>query len=122
MCKGGVCPVESDVQAVVLVFDVGSSASFARMKAMWFSAVRLYRLVAGASHAPETTVVLAHIIDERRERQVTRREAAAWAQQQGLPYFETHPNERPVPRVLAHLADVVLLRDEEHEPAGPPQS
>ena len=107
-------PFYRDVQACILVFDVGSSLSFARMKAFWYSATRLHRFhTPGARQKPGSTVVLAHIIDERRERQVTRREAAAWCQQQKLPYFETHPAERPCPRVLTHLGSVVLQGGEE---------
>jgi hypothetical protein len=92
-----------------------NSRRYARMKSEWFSALRLHRAVPGGRQPPATTVVLAHIIDERRERQVTRREAAAWCQQQKLPYFEMHQAERPVPKVLAHLADVVLREDSAQE-------
>ena len=99
----------------MLVFDVGSSMSFDKMKSQWYSSVRLHRFASGARQAPGSTVVLAHIIDERRERQVTRREAAAWCQQQNLPYFETHPAEKPYPRVLHHLASTLLLRGEDGE-------
>ena len=91
---------------------------------MWYSAVRLHRFAAGARHSQGATVVLAHIIDERRERQVTRREAAAWAQQVGVPYFEMvsgSSSERPCPRVLTHLASAVLLRDGGAEAAGASQ-
>ena len=103
-------PFYRDVQACILVFDVGSSLSFARMKAFWYSATRLHRFhTPGARQKPGSTVVLAHIIDERRERQVTRREAAAWCQQQKLPYFETHYHDTAAwRRMLVHLARVCL--------------
>lgn len=106
-------PFYRQTQACILCFEVGSSLSFAKMKSLWYSNVRLHRFAGGARHDPRTTIVLAHIIDERRERQVTRREAAAWCQQQKPPlaYFETHTtvNEKPYPRVLAHLADTLLI-------------
>lgn len=107
-------PLYGQAQACILCFDVGSSASFAKMKAHWYSALRLHRFGAGSRHHPLSTVVLAHIIDERRERQVTRREAAAWCSQlkPPLPYYETHPAERPYPRVLAHLANTMLVPED----------
>ena len=40
---------------------------------------------------------------------MTRREAAAWCQQQNVPYFETHPAEKPYPRVLHHLGGAILV-------------
>ena len=103
-------PFYRQVNSVVLVFDVGSSQSFAKMKTLWYSAVRLHRDAAGGARtAADSTIVLAHVIDERRERQVTRREAAAWCQQMKLPFFETHPAEKPLPRVLTHLASIGVV-------------
>ena len=73
-------PFYRQVNSVVLVFDVGSSQSFAKMKTLWYSAVRLHRDAAGGARtAADSTISLAHVIDERRERQVTRREAAGRA-------------------------------------------
>ena len=116
-------PFYAHAHAVVLMFDVGSASSFARMKMLWHTSLKQHRdLVPGARYAPGSTVVLAHIIDERRERQVTRREASAWCASAGvgLPYFETHPLETS-PKVLAHLAAAVVLRaaEDEHEAPRP---
>ena len=44
-----------------------------------------------------------------------RREAAAWCQQQKLAYFETHPSERPLPKILVHLANSLVLRGDDEE-------
>ena len=107
-CLPELCvPFYRGVQCVVLMFDVGQASSFAKLKSDWFAAVTLHRLDArGNRHPRETTVVLAHVVDERRNREVTRREAAAWCSSVGLPFFETHPAELQ-PKVLGHLARVV---------------
>ena len=71
---------------------------------MWYAAVLQHRQM--DKHAAGTCVVLAHVIDERRERQVTRREASAWCELNGLPFFETHPADiRGWRRLLVHLTD-----------------
>lgn len=107
-CLPELCvPFYRGVQCVVLMFDVGQASSFAKLKSDWHAAVTLHRLNArGNRHPKDTTVVLAHVVDERRNREVTRREAAAWCSSVGLPFFETHPAELQ-PKVLGHLARAV---------------
>lgn len=78
--------------ALVLVFDVGSAASYAEMQRTWLERARKYRLHA-SRQAPASTVVLAHVLDERAEREVTRRDAASWCAGHSLPYFETHAKD-----------------------------
>ena len=97
-------PFYRHANCVVLVFDVSHAATFARLKEVWWEAVQKQRFAPSARHPPGSCVVLAHVIDERRERQVTRREAAAWSASVGLPFFETHPAEHSPQRVLVHLA------------------
>ena len=104
----GLCvPFYRGVQCVVLMFDVGQASSYEALKSKWYADVKLHRLDApGARHASGSTVVLAHVVDERRTREVTRREAGSWCASVGLPYFETHPAEH-MPKVLAHLASAI---------------
>ena len=71
--------------ALVLVFDVGSAAS-RRDAATWLERARKYRLHA-SRQAPASTVVLAHVLDERAER-----EARTWRRPL-LPYLETHAKD-----------------------------
>ena len=55
------------------------------------------------------SVVLACLLDETRERQVTRRDAASWCSANALPYFETHAKDASGwTRMLAHLASACL--------------
>lgn len=97
--------------AVVLMFDVGNAASFARVQTQWHPDVQQHRLSQG-KHRVGTCVVLAHVVDERRERQVTRREASSWCGSVGLPYYETHPADSSGwVRMLAHLASVALSEE-----------
>jgi len=119
-------PFFRSVQAVVLVFDVGSAASFQALKDTWYVAVQRHRISAGKASA-RSCVVLAHVIDERRERQVTRREAAQWCAGMDLAYFETHANDGGLGgpgwrRLLSHLADASSIDDAAAAamaPAGP---
>jgi len=100
-------PFYRGVQSVVLMFDVGQASTFAKLKSHWHAAVTQHRLDApGNRHPRETTVVLAHVVDERRTREVTRRVASAWCASVGLPFFETSPTET-MPKVLAHLAHAI---------------
>ena len=103
-------PFFRHMDTVVLVFDVGRASTFAHVKELWHEYVEKHRLAlpSAAKHAPESVVVLANIIDERRERQVTRREAAAWAASVGIQFFETHPAEH-TPKLMVHL-DAVMRR------------
>ena len=104
-------PFYRGVQFVVLVFDVSNANSFVNLKMLWYTAVQTHRLnLANARIKPGSCVVLAHIIDERRERAVTRRDAARWCASKQLPYFETHPAEA-VPKVLSHIAQTCISSD-----------
>lgn len=106
-------PFLRHAHAVVLVFDVGSAQSFSHLKDQWYTMVREHRLdFLDSRNAQSLCVVLAHVIDERRERQVTRRDAARWCSTVGLPYFETNPTEQ-MPKVLTHLASATLGGDSE---------
>lgn len=112
-------PFYRHMDTVVLVFDVSRASTFTRMKTIWYDHLQQHRLqLPNANrYAPESCVVLANIIDERRERQVTRREAAAWAASVGLPFFETHPAEH-TPKLLLHLDAIMRSKheaDEEHQ-------
>jgi len=72
---------------------------------VWYAAVQQHRPAAGRNSAG-AIVVLAHVIDERRERQVTRREASTWCESVSLPYYETHPADvRGWKRMLQHIAE-----------------
>lgn len=111
-------PFYRQAHAVVLLFDVGSAASFERMQTAWYAAVQQHRLELG-SYPAGSTVVLAHVIDERRERQVTRREASAWCQSVGCTYFETHAKDSTSwRRMLSHLARACLADAGEKPAAG----
>ena len=94
-------PFYQHVNAVILVFDVGSSSSFEELKSTWYEAVQQHRLAApNARHKAGTCVVLANIVDERRERQVKRSVASSWCESVGLLYFETHPSDAVVWRKM----------------------
>lgn len=110
-------PFYRHTDAIVLVFDVGNATSFEHLKSTWWVALQTHRLATkGRQDSLGTCAVLAHVIDERRERQVTRREASAWCVSVGLPYFETHPAERMKTKVLAHLsAAFAMEREHQHE-------
>ena len=119
--------------AVVLVFDTGSAESFAKLQRYWLAQVQRQRLYL-IRQPPGSTVVLAHVVDEvwplppmhtsrvahpsplaalsraqRREREVTRRDASSWCAANALPYFETHAKDSSGWRhMLAHLAHACL--------------
>ena len=94
-------PFYQHVNAVILVFDVGNASSFEELKSAWYAAVQQHRLsVANPRHKTGTCVVLANIVDERRERQVKRSVASSWCESVGLPYFETHPSDAVVWRKM----------------------
>lgn len=103
-----VAPFYRNAAALVLMFDVGSAASFERLRTYWLEQVQqqrtqLTRPMAGS------VVVLAHVLDERKEREVTRRDASSWCLQNQLPYFETHYHDTAAwRRMLVHLARVSL--------------
>jgi hypothetical protein len=70
--------------------------------------VQHHRLSAGSRVATGSNVVLAHILDEGRERQVKRREAALWCSTVGLAYFETHANDKyEWKKMFSHLAAAI---------------
>ncbi len=100
-------PFYRQVHAHVFMFDVGSATSFSRMKD-FVRIAREHLHAAGSTRkgaAAVVPVVLAHVIDERRERQVTRRDASSWCALEGLTYFETHPKDDVGwRRMMAHLA------------------
>ena len=101
-------PFYRQVDAVVLVFDVGSLGTFEALQTTWYAALEEHRLGSSRGHKPGSCVVLANVIDERRERQVKRSVAVAWCESVGLPYFETHPADGIVWRkMLATLWETV---------------
>jgi hypothetical protein len=103
-----VVPFYRQVHAVVLMFDVGSLASFEALKTRWYQHVQQQRMHVRGHHEG-SCVVLAHVIDERRERQVKRREASAWCTSVGLPFFETHQSDSfGWQQMMAHLAGACL--------------
>ena len=91
------------VDAVVMVFDVSNPASFDALKYSWLDDVMQHRL-GNSQRLDGTCIVLANVIDERRERQVRRVDASSWCLENDLPYFETHPLDQTAwKRMLAHL-------------------
>ena len=107
--SGLLTPFYRQCGALVLMFDVASSASYASLQGFWLTHARAQRLNRRA-HPPGSTIVLAHSSDERRERQVTRRDASSWCAAVGLTYFETHPKDTSSwRRMLTHLARECLL-------------
>jgi len=101
-------PFYRDAAALVLVFDVGSAASFMRVQSYWLGQARQNRMQL-TREAAGSVVVLAHVLDERRERQVTRRDASNWCLQNQLPYFETHAKDNTAwKRMLTHLTRACL--------------
>ena len=64
-----IVPFYRQCAALALVFDVGSKASFAKLQNFWLDQVQSQRL-GPSPQTVEATVVLAHVTDERRERQV----------------------------------------------------
>ena len=103
------CLLGFGIAALVLMFDVGSMASFVSLQNFWLGQVRQQRLYLRA-HPQGSTIVLAHTIEERRDRQVTRRDASNWCAAVGLTYFETHPKDTSSwKRMLVHLARECLL-------------
>ena len=92
----------------VLMFDVSSALSYARMQRAYETVCE--QRVNDARAQDGSIVVLAHIIDERRERQVTRRDASSWCTLQGLPYFETHAKDaHSWRRMLMALANACIV-------------
>ena len=103
-----IVPFYRSIQACILVFDAGSTASFQALQHRWYSAVQQHRLSAGSRVAAGSNVVLAYILDEGRERQVKRREAALWCSTVGLAYFETHANDKyEWKKMISHLAAAI---------------
>ena len=114
-------PFYRQAAALVLVFDVGSAASFQRMQTHWLAQVKAQRVQLTRQTAG-SVVVLAQVLDERLERQVTRRDASSWCLHHQLPYFETHPKDNAAwKRMLLHLARVCLghTRYTQQAPAAP---
>ena len=62
------------------------------MQRHWLELAKRFRLHA-SRQAPASTVVLAHVLDERAEREVRRIDASTWCASQKLPYFETHAKD-----------------------------
>lgn len=86
------------------MFDVSSLQSFVNLQGFWLTQAQQQRLYL-RQYPPSTTIVLAHMIDERRDRQVSRRDASSWCAAMGLTYFETHPKDLSATRkMLLHLA------------------
>lgn len=103
-----VAPFYRDAAALVLMFDVGSAASFMRLQSYWLTQTQRQRKYV-SRQTPGSIVVLAHVLDERKEREVTRRDASNWCLQNQLPYFETHYHDNSAwKRMLVHLARVCL--------------
>ena len=115
-----VAPFYRQAAALILVFDVGSMASFLRVQSYWLAQVRAQRTQLTRS-AAGTVVVLAHVVDELNERQVARRDASNWCLQNQLPYFETGPKDNAAwKRMLTHLARVCLGYASSQPPPGQP--
>jgi len=101
-------PFYRQAAGLVLVFDAGSLASFTRMQSHWLAQVKAQR-VQWTRQTAGSVVVLAQVLDERIERQVTRRDASSWCLHHQLPYFETHEKDNAGwRRMLTHLARVCL--------------
>ena len=111
-------PFYRQAAAVVLVFDVGSATSFMRMQSHWLAEVKAQR-VHSTRQAAGSVVVLAQVLDESLERQVTRRDASSWCLHHQLPYFETHAKDNAGwKRMLTHLARVCLGHTRYTQPAA----
>ena len=106
-------PFYRSCDVLALVFSVASSASFARLQSTWFAQARAQRLNVGRPRAG-TAIIVAHVIDERASRQVSRRDAASWCADAGLPYFELSQTSDTAyaregwERMLQHVARVAL--------------
>ena len=86
------------------MFDVSSLQSFVNLQGFWLTQAQQQRLYL-RQYPPSTTVVLAHMIDERRDRQVSRRDASSWCAAMGITYFESHPKDpSAIRKMLLHLA------------------
>ena len=111
-------PFYRQAAAVVLVFDVGSAASFMRLQSYWLAAVKAQR-VPSTRQTAGSVVVLAQVLDESLERQVTRRDATSWCLEHQLPYFETHAKDNARwKRMLTHIARVCLGHTHYTQPAA----
>ena len=103
-----VAPFYRDAAALVLMFDVGSAASFMRLQSYWLTQTLRQRKYV-SKQEPGSVVVLAHVLNEHTDREVTRRDASDWCLQNQLPYFETHYHDNSAwKRMLVHLARVCL--------------
>jgi DnaJ family protein C protein 27 len=76
-----------DAQGALLVFDVTNAASFRNLRT-WLAEAREFGVtLGGAGGLP--TVLLGNKADVKEARRVETRDAAAWAAENGMKYFET---------------------------------